>query len=230
MIKNKGYTLIEVLVAMVIFSVLITLAVSSYRYFFSATASKNGQTYALSLLSQRKLINTSIKAIEPYYYLSYDNKSTLFFQGEKQNLSFISYNPSYLNEPLVISTLFIANSGKELRYCERPLGSLPLANYRFRENDCLESKLYLQADNINFSYYSWKDAFEFYDYYSEHLNVTVKPKPQWRAQYNSDKTLALPLFIRIHTTKNDGLLPAEFMFEVPPELPLAKRDKNGFAG
>lgn len=230
MIKMKGYTLIEVLVAMVIFSVLITLAVSSYRYFFSATASKNGQKYALSLLSQRKIINTSIKAVEPYYYRDYDNKTKLFFLGEAKQLSFVSHKPSYLNEPLVIATLFITNSGKELRYCERPLGSLPMINYRFRERGCPDSKLYLQGENIRFSYYSWKDAFEFSNYYSEYLNITIKPKPQWRAQYNSAKTLALPLFIRISTTNVVGVIPAEFMFEVPPELPLAKRDKSGTTG
>ncbi|GAA0815192.1 hypothetical protein GCM10009111_13140 [Colwellia asteriadis] len=230
MIKCKGYTLIEVLVSMVIFSILITLAVSSYRYFFSATASKNSQAHALSLLSQRKIINTSIKALEPYYYVDYDNKSRLFFLGEKERLSFVSYNPSYLNEPLTISTLFLAESGNELYYCEQALGTISLMNYRFRERDCLEKKLYLKGENIRFSYFSWKNALELDSYFSEYLNVNVKPKPQWRSQYDSAETLALPLYIKISTSNALGLLPNEFMFEVPQELPIAKRDKHGFAG
>lgn len=230
MIKVKGYTLIEVLVSMVIFSVLITLAVSSYRYFFSATASKNGQTYTLSLLSQRKIINTSIKALEAYYYVDYDNKSRLFFLGRKDSLSFVSYNSSYLNEPLVISTLFLADSGTELYYCEQALGSTSLVNYKFRGSDCPDSKLYLKGDDINLSYFTWKNALELDSYFSEYLNVNVKPKPEWRTQYNGAETLALPLYIKISTSNTSGLLPAEFMFEVPQELPLAKRDKNGFAG
>lgn len=230
MIKPKGYTLVEVLISMVIFSVLITLAVSSYRYFFSATASKNAQAYTLSLLSQRKIINTSIKAVEPYYYVDYENKSRLFFLGEKARLSFVSFNPSYLNEPLVISTLFITNSGNELHYCEQALGSVSLVNYKFRENDCPNSKLYLKGDNISLSYFTWKNALELDNYFSEYLNVNIKPRPKWRAPYNSAETLALPLYIKISTSNASGLLPLEFMFEVPQEIPLAKRDKNGFAG
>ncbi|WP_175623906.1 type II secretion system protein [Pseudocolwellia agarivorans] len=228
--SNKGYTLIEVLVAMVIFSVLITLAVSSYRYFFTSVGDKKNQSYALSLLTQRKIINTSIKGLEAYYYLDYDNKSVLFFNGKKESFSFVSYQPSYLDEPLVVSTFFIAESGKELRYCERPLGSLALINYMFRDSDCPVSHLYFEGESISFSYFGWKDAFELDNFYSEYLNVAIKPQPKWRFQYNSAETLTLPLFIRIQHATSNSLLPNEFMFELPQELPEAKREKNAFSG
>lgn len=228
--KNKGYTLIEVLVSMVIFSVLITLAVSSYRYFFSSIGVKKGQAYTLSLLTQRKIINTSIRGLEPYYYIDYDNKSKIFFHGNKNNFSFISYRPSYLDEPLVISTFFIIESGRELHYCERALGSVQLKDYFFRESDCQDSKLYFSSENISFSYFGWKNGFELSNFYSEYLSVAIQPKPNWRALYNSAETEVLPLFIKIKHAINNDLIPPEFMFELPDELPGAKRDKSEFSG
>jgi prepilin-type N-terminal cleavage/methylation domain-containing protein len=229
--KNyKGYTLIEVLVSMVIFSVLITLAVSSYRYFFSSLGKNVNQDYKLSLLTQRKIMNVTVKSLEPYYFMSYESKPTLFFYGTKTSVSFISYSPSYLDEPLVISTLFITDSNKELRYCERALGSLKLNSYVFRTNDCPESKLYFEGENIDIAYFGWENALELSDYYSEYLDVVIKPEPKWRNEYNGAEANTLPLFIKItHTTKN-SLLPKEFMFELPEELPGAKRDKSEFSG
>lgn len=228
--RRCGYTLIEVLVSMVIFSVLITLAVSSYRYFFNSIDKKKNQEYRLSLLTQRKIINTSVKRLEPYYYVDYDSKPKLFFHGRKSDFSFVSAQPSYLNEPLVISTFFTANSGRELYYCERALGSIQLQNYSFRDSDCETKHLYLLGEGIAFSYFGWKDGFELSNFYSEYLNVTVQPTPKWREQYDSAESLVLPLFIKVkHTTRN-SLVPTEFMFELPHELPGAKRDKSEFSG
>ena len=227
---SKGYTLIEVLVSMVIFSVLMTLAVSSYRYFFSATNKTNSQSYNLSLLTERKIINTSIRDIQAYYYQDFDGENRLFFHGTKNSFSFVSNSPSYLNASMVVATVFASNSNTQLRYCEQALGSVSLFNFHFRESDCSDSKLYLLSENIKFLYFSWKDAFELDDYYSDLRNITIKPKPIWRAQYLSAQTLALPLFIKVETKQSNDLLPVEFMFEVPQEQPQAKRDKNASAG
>lgn len=229
---NKGYTLIEVLVSMVIFSVLITLAVSSYRYFFSATSKKNSQSYNLSMLTERKIINTSIQDIQAYYYQDFDGKNKLFFHGTKNSFSFVSNSPSYLDASMVVATVFASHSNTQLRYCEQALGSVSLLNFHFRESDCSNSKLYLLSENIKFLYFSWKDAFELDNYYSDLLNITIKPKPMWRTQYLSAQTLALPLMIKIkiETKPNQDLLPAELMFKVPQEQPQAKRDKNASSG
>ena len=215
---------------MVIFSVVMTLAVSTYRYFFSTIGSGENQTDEVILLTQRKIINTSINSIESYYYLDYNHKARLFFHGNKNNLSFISSSPSYLDEPLVIATLFIINSGRELYYCERALGSVSLINYQFRSNDCPESKLYLQGEDVDLSYFGWKDALELDNYYSEYLNVSIKPKPIWRQQYASAETLTLPIYIKIKHMQKKGFLPREFMFEMAQELPQSKREKNAFSG
>ncbi|WP_448563806.1 PulJ/GspJ family protein [Thalassotalea ganghwensis] len=224
--RTRGYTLIEVLVAMVIFSVLMTLSVSSYRYFFNATVSKGNTEYDLSLLTKRKIINNAIKGLQPYYYAGLDGKNELFFKGEKRYFSFITNTPGYLDEPLVIANFFVRESGKVLAYCELPLGSVNLLNYRFRESHCNEYQVYTSADNIEFSYFTWKDVLELDNYYSEMLNIAIKPKPLWREQYDSAKTIILPLYIKVMIEGGSRLLPSELLFEVPEELPHTKADKN----
>lgn len=224
--RSKGYTLIEVLVSMVIFSILMTLAVSSYRYFFTATGSKANSAYDLSLLTKRKVINTSLRGIQAYYYQGADGKSKLFFKGERSSFSFITNTPSYISEPLAIASFFLLQSGTLLAYCETPLGSIALLDYRFKPANCPDYQTYLTAEEIQFSYFTWKDVFELDNYYSEMLNVAVKPKPLWRQQYDSAETIILPLYVKITTKNGEPLLPRELFFELPQEIPHTKGDKN----
>lgn len=224
--RARGYTLIEVLVAMVIFSVLMTLSVSSYRYFFNATGSKGSMDYDLSLLTKRKIINSTIKGLQPYYYPGFERKSELFFKGNENAFSFVTSNPSYLKEPMVIANFFIQESGKELAYCELPLGSVNLLNYKFKVSSCQDYQVYLNAENIRFSYFTWKDVLELDNYYSELLNIAIKPTPLWREQYDSAKTIILPLYIKVIIEGGETLLPSELLFAVPQEQPHTKADKN----
>jgi len=230
MIKNKGYTLVEVLTAMVIFSLVISIAVSSYRYFFSATGKTSKNKDDLALLTKRKIINQSIKAMQAYYYRNFEGTNKLFFYGDQNVVSFVSDHPSLLEEPLVVANLYVTNSGKDLMYCEQGLGTVNLDNYKFRESQCEHKLVYLTNEQIKMSFFAWENHLELDDFYSEFTTQVVEPKPKWRLQYDAKTTLSLPLFIKVSLTGKNKMLPNEFMFKIQEELPYTKRRKNAFAG
>ncbi|NKC17420.1 prepilin-type N-terminal cleavage/methylation domain-containing protein [Pseudoalteromonas sp. S4498] len=198
--NRTGFTLIEVLISMVIFSIVIALAVMSYRFSLQNLTSSNSR-YDIDKLSRVKLVNQQIREAFPYGYVDELGKTVPFFIGKKEGFAFVTRSPVLISEPIAVSTLYIKD--RDLLYCEVPLGVVSLSSFKIHESNCEKSISFMSSQSFEFQYFGWKDWLEFSNYYSEYLDIVVKPKPTWNDTFYASQRKIMPLFIRIKV-KNDN--------------------------
>ncbi|RZF79169.1 prepilin-type N-terminal cleavage/methylation domain-containing protein [Pseudoalteromonas sp. CO325X] len=235
--KYRGFTLVEVLISMVIMSLIITLAVSSYRYFFNFGNQDNiqDQDKALKRLTELQPINNAVRSSLAYYYLSgYEQQKKIFFQGEQRALSFITTKPALIDSPLAIGILLVRIDGAEdqLLYCELPLGSRDLSTFKVVDSDCDEgSKFeYLRANDISIDYFGWESRTDIENFTSGWFGrAEVNLTPKWFQNYDSGKTKLLPAYIRVTSIYEVGKktwLPEELMWKLSEENPDSMRGNS----
>ena len=146
--QAKGFTLIEVLVAMVIFSLVMTVAVSSYRLSI-INLTKQDRSLDLNTFTTIKLINKQIKSLKPFFYTLDNGEKAPFFIGTENTMLFITETPILQDSPLAIAMLYIDK--KRIYYCEVTFGSQALTSLK-STIPCEEKIEYLNVENAKFSY------------------------------------------------------------------------------
>lgn len=221
-VKQQGaFTLVEVLIAMVIFSLVMTLAVSSYRYSI-LNLTKQGKSASVDALTTTKLVNNQIRTLKPFFHTNQEGAKTPFFVGEEKSMLFITESPIIVSSPIAVSALII--EGNRLEYCEMPFGSFPL--YQPPSSlPCDEKLTYLDANEIEISYFGWKNNFELDDFYSEYLNVNIKPSPKWYKTFKGSIRGLVPMFVKIASDKNSDII-----LQIPEVTPYQRGANNAFEG
>ncbi|GKW54119.1 hypothetical protein NCCP2140_31720 [Pseudoalteromonas sp. NCCP-2140] len=221
-IKRQGaFTLVEVLIAMVIFSLVMTLAVSSYRYSI-LNLTKQDKSRSVDVLTTTKLINNQIRALKPFFHTNQEGAKTPFFIGGEKSMLFITESPIIVSSPIAVAALVIEEN--RLEYCEVPFGSFPL--YQPPSTfPCDENLTYLDAHEVEISYFGWKNRFELDDFYSEYLNVNVKPSPKWYSTFEGSKRGLVPMFVKIAGDKNSDII-----LQIPEVNPYQQGASNAFEG
>ncbi|MBH0057968.1 type II secretion system protein [Pseudoalteromonas sp. SWXJZ94C] len=220
--NQSAFTLVEVLVAMVIFSLVMTLSVTSYRYSLS-TLTKEDKSYKVKTLTTVKLINKQIRSLIPFIYRTELNEQVPFFEGDSNSVSFITDKPIQVDSPMAVITLSIRN--KRLEYCEAEYGSFLLDNITREDLSCESPIIYMQGEGVEFSYFGWKDGFELSNYYSEFFSIAVKPKPMWSNVFSAKKRKILPLYIKINTREQSAI-----MLKIPQLNSFEQGATNAFEG
>lgn len=216
--KAKGFTLVEVLIAMTIFSMVIALAVMSYRFSLQQLT-KEQTNHNVEQLSKVKLVNRAIRAATPYGYRKELRENVPFFVGTRNSFSFVNRSPILISSPVSIATLYL--SGKEIRYCEAPFGSVSLERYRFNRDDCEQHLTFMSVSKANFEYYAWKDWLELSNYYSPYFNIATKPKPRWSANFDASERRIMPIFVRLNVSQETKEQEEQLIYKlmrVPPSL------------
>ena len=204
---QSAFTLIEVLVAMVIFSLVMTVSVTSYRFSLSELT-KEEKNNSIKLLTTTKLINSQIHSLIPFIFRTEMGEQVPFFQGSSNAFSFITDRPIQVTSPLAVATLKVVDD--TVQYCELEYGTFLLEDIEHVTNDCSSPIVYVTGKDISITYFGWKDNFELSNFYSEYLNIAVKPKPLWSATFSGAKRKLMPLYVRISLAEQTDIL-----FKIP---------------
>ncbi|TPH18972.1 PulJ/GspJ family protein [Litorilituus lipolyticus] len=124
---TKGFTLVELLLAMVVFSSLIALATYSLMHFERFWHKDLGKFQQVKFSNQSLLqLRDVIHSAYPQIVLTEHNKEAYYFLGREEGLTFVSYAPIFspISEPAVVR-IFRENSatGYQLVYEEAPLNN-----------------------------------------------------------------------------------------------------------
>ncbi|MGO2073943.1 MAG: type II secretion system protein [Pseudoalteromonas sp.] len=218
--KEQAFTLVEVLIAMVIFSLVMALSVTSYR-FSLMNLTKVNKNEKITSLTRIKVINKQIHSMLPIFFHLDNGQQAPFFQGNNSQFSFITESPIQVHSPMAIATLRVVDN--QLSYCESEFGTSKLEN--FKGNKCNESFLYLIGEDIELSYFGWKNNLEESDYFSEYLSQPVKPTPKWSSVFLSQDRKLLPIYIEIKRKDQSPI-----RFKLPEITSFEQGASNAFEG
>ena len=220
--RQSAFTLIEVLVAMVIFSLVMSISVTSYRFSVSELT-KSEKNYQIKKLSTIKLINNQIHSLIPFIFRTELAEQVPFFHGNAYGFSFITDTPIQVNSPLAVASLKVIDD--TVQYCEIEYGMFLLEDIELINNTCSTPINYLSGKGLSISYFGWKNSFELSNFYSEYLNVTVKPKPSWSTSFSAFKRKLMPLYIRFSIEGQSDIL-----IKVPQLTSFELGASNAFEG
>jgi len=189
--KNRGFSLIELLVALAIMSM--TLLISSLGYsFFMERWQKNLGKFDTSANVAKKLLLTkrAISGVAPYIIKNADSSSTIYFEGDENGFVtitrrsfFHSDSPSVIRFSIIQSVDF----SYSLIYQDYSLENNPLTNYQQSINFQRQVVLLTGMSDINFNYLGYSDQ-----------NSRANNGPQnWWKTFNAINRKLLPESIRI---------------------------------
>ncbi len=130
--KKKGFTLVEMLISIVIFSFIIALATYSFR-FYASMVRKIIMPYPQTAVNFSYLND----AIDSIFYFVGQRKNPdivdredffIYFYGKDKEVKFISSKPVYFKDNIAICRLYVDNN-KNLTLEESPVYS-PYNNYK----------------------------------------------------------------------------------------------------
>ncbi|MDC9521296.1 type II secretion system protein [Pseudoalteromonas sp. Angola-31] len=220
--RQSAFTLIEVLVAMVIFSLVMTVSVTSYRFSLSELT-KEEKNNQIKHLTTTKLINSQIHSLTPFIFRTEMGEQVPFFQGNSNAFSFITDKPIQVTSPIAVATLQVVDD--TVQYCEIEYGTFLLEDIDRIPKDCSSPITYLAGKDISITYFGWKDNFELSNFYSEYLNIAVKPKPLWSPTFSAAKRKLMPLYVRISIAEHTDIL-----FKIPQLTSFELGASNAFEG
>ena len=200
-LKHKqfsGYTLIEVLIAMVILMSLMFTANYSYSQYSGYWAGRLGQFDRTLFQFQGLLqVKDTIDSTIPYMVEKVQEEYTFYFLGRDQGVTFVTAAPIFgvtQNDASVVR-LFIEKAGTryQLVYEEAPLSDKILLRLDQPLNFKYRLVLLSSSEPLRFSYYGWKQwqhKFMREDY--------PDILPSWLNTYDAADSGVQPLAMKLH--------------------------------
>jgi len=206
MVKQRGLTLLEMLISLVILSSVMMLASTSYSHYvtgFNTRGSKINdqlQEFKRSTLWQRQLSSS-------FYYLLKGSDNIEYkpwFFGEKNQVSWFA--STSLTEPGMASAAWLGMIDSEMVYCEQPLTEHFVVSLTASpESICNNYQQAISpASALSFEYYGWKNVYDRYETQSEFIENQVLAQPQWFDEYSGVVNGLIPLWIKITITPPSG--------------------------
>jgi general secretion pathway protein J len=195
MFKNNGFTLIEIMIAMVVLSMMMLLLFSSLH-----TANKHWQIGEIRSDKNNELrlashfIRKQISQAVPLVWVD-KNERQLLFSGEKDTLSFTAQLPSHRGGGglyfLTMHTVDIESSKQlGLHYSLIQPDNAPLDSSITDETDYVD--LIENIDEVSFSYFGKED---------------INMEAQWYDKWPSKKVMPKMVRINLSTTNPDKVWP-----------------------
>ena len=202
--KSTGFTLIEILIAMLILSIVMFIGSLSFST-FSQRWQKDMGSFTQEVANAKNLVLLQKVFNGISNYIVKDNKNGLvyFFKGNEKYLLFVTNNPIFNTDSQALIRLSVsvrADGKQQLIYEEAPfelapllsLNSLPAPNYR---------QIMFSDDNIRFNYYGWENQEQRIAFYE---GESMSPK--WIQEYFGDKTGMLPYAINLSWSINEPII------------------------
>ena len=159
--KKNAFTLVEMLVAVILITLLIGVAIFAFRY--QLIAIKKSQKVGFTTVLNYNQLRTSIQSIKCYVVDDYDmlkqpmKQLHIFFKGNSTQMTYITESPSFSKE---LSLAKLSCNDSELLYSEEKLyGSLDYLSPKFTQ-DVSNIVLYKNLKDCNFNYHVKKISYD----------------------------------------------------------------------
>lgn len=193
--RNRGFTLIEVIVAIAIFSVMVMLAGSALNQGLRQYKGLMEQGLGFWKHARVFWISKSVNSASDYYVRTDQDGWAPYFRGEKAALSYVSLTPFAGRLPVVVwlKTERDRQGRLVLNYYERPVYTLDFkaleklfnsGGYRNRPGISILS----QVDTLAFSYYGYDD---------------IRDRHTWSDHFEGRKRKKLPEQVRVIYRQGD---------------------------
>lgn len=157
----KGFTLIEVLVSLVLFSIMLTTAMYGYQLYNSLWQRQlSAIDTAQSEYKALELVQNSLLAAIPYQVQTAAKKPGFYFLGRAEGLTLVTANPVFQPQHPAVIRLFqekSADGGFQLVYEEASLQGMRLTSEE-QELPFAHRVIVLQGlKKLDFHYLGWQD-------------------------------------------------------------------------
>ncbi|GGA98869.1 PulJ/GspJ family protein [Agarivorans gilvus] len=218
--NNKGFSLVEMLVAMVLLTGVISVASFAYSQFSRYWEGSVGRFYdEFYEIRQKNIVRDIIGSVIPYVAYNKNEQSRYYFEGHASGFVGISRNSfSFPGQPAVIRVFSEQNTDftYELIYQESPM---------------YNSYLTSTTEQVDFTYQITIDeglqsvAFKYYGVTEEDVGELEQRKLDWFNDYNALVRMTPPERISITWTDND--IEKGWYFELTkPDISLGRFTKG----
>lgn len=180
MVKNKGFSLIELLVALAIMSFTLIIMTQGYSFFMQRWNKELGN-FDLALKNTKSLITTKrlVEGIYPFIVRDTDQSPVIFFEGDEEGLVAVTTRSLFSGDLPTIFRLSINQAedfSYQLIYEEHP-AKVDEAFTRLSQPRLFSKKVVLieSLDFVQFSYFGFENI-------DEKNNVSSK---QWWRSFNA---------------------------------------------
>lgn len=203
---QKGFSLLEALIASVIFAAVLLIASSAFKFFMSMGERKiNSEKVMKDMMTSLKLRN-SIKGLHHYYLresaISLDEAKP-FFLGELEGFTGISLNTlDFVHQParITVSTKKDKQNHTHLVYCEYD-NNLEYPKLTISA-ECEQPRVVVANINkVKFEYFGWTSLDVLYGMITTPTGSFIDKK-NWTTLWSGRNTGLLPQYIRVSIDYN----------------------------
>lgn len=200
MVKQRGMTLLEMLIAMLIMSSVMMLSSSAYSFYIASFHNKQRQVEeSLDLLFKESRWQEQLASAFYYLNKTTDGRYLPYFKGEKDSIFWLSRTSLSKSDLEQAAQSWLGILDGKLTYCEQSLSvELVLDNKFDAEKLCENYKLPLYpAEEMKVTYFGFKSQVDKYNAMSEFLPLASRPQPSWFETYIGNQIGLLPDWIKI---------------------------------
>ncbi len=193
----SGFTLVEVLVAMVIFALLMMLVSNAMSFSFGFWSRNHSQLdEKINNFIVFEKFSRAIKAAQPYGVKSTEGKLELFFEGEQDSLRFVSDIGLYEPGPslVVLASRTNENGNQSIALAEQPMSDFLFTNIEQLEQLQLEwQTMFDHVRNVNIRYFGYQDLSKLnLDALNTSPIASLNKNKAWFSKFIGEDTLILP--------------------------------------
>lgn len=205
--QTKGFTLIEVLIAMLLLSIVMFIGSLSFSV-FSQRWQKDMGHFTLQAEQAKKffLLQRTIQGISNYFVLDAKKNPVYFFLGSPGHLVFVTNRPIFAAEGQALvrlSVLPLEGGKQQLVYQETDFTKSPLFSLSPLPAPG-NTLVLLTAERIRFNYFGWENLEAKASFYDD--EIFTKQTPIWQDEYLSQLTSILPNAINITWGDNEPII------------------------
>ncbi|KKO46972.1 hypothetical protein WG68_03295 [Arsukibacterium ikkense] len=202
--KAKGFTLIEVLLAMMLLSVVMYIGSLSFSIFSDRWQKELGGFNAdVSDARKLLLLRQVLHGTANYLARDTDARAAYLFYGDAQQLIFVTNAPVFNTgyQAWVRLSVHTLESGQQqLRYAEYSFAAAPLFTVGGQPAPD-HSLVLLQSDNIRFNYFGWH-SFAARIRYTE----SGEGSPGWQDAYRATEIGVIPYAVNLSWGPNEPVI------------------------
>jgi len=222
-IKNSGFTLIELMIAISILTLLLFTGSYSYSLMSERWNKELGQfASSTDITKNLERLQRLLEGVQPYVVVDQKKSPSLFFIGDKTSLLAVSRAGLFSGEyPEIfrLTTLTKENGKVDLVYQSVSTEHVLLTGTNQEISFTKQLTLFSDLEQVSFSYYGWQHLYDKNALASE--RVTGNKKPKWFDKFSGIDNKIMPEKYQLTLYKNEKTLLIPIKLETKPERWLA---------